>query len=183
MTDQIVLPIPKRQWTELTQADADRITFQVLSGSLYLRGTEGTAAPVAAEGGRLYRALGGETDVWLGALFPAIDARRVWAMALTQPTFVCVSAVDTGRFRAGETGQTHPAGKAFGILPDDSADLPVIPRALYLATPGSLAVEMAGAPQGEVVIFAGLAAGIPHPIRPRRILATGTTATGLIGLY
>lgn len=83
-------------------------------------------------------------------------------------------------FKGQGTGLTSPAVNAAAVTPNDSADLAVTPRALYLGASGNLAVVMQG---GQTVTFIALAAGVPHPLRARRVLATGTTATGIIAVW
>lgn len=75
-------------------------------------------------------------------------------------------------------GQQDPVFDAFVITPSDGADLAQVTRGLYLAVGGSLKVTMAG---GATVTFSGLTPGI-WPFEVVRVHATGTTATGLIGL-
>jgi hypothetical protein len=72
-----------------------------------------------------------------------------------------------------------PASKAFAITPNDSTDLTTTARAIYVGTTGNLAVTLSG--DSSSVTFTNVAAGY-HPLRAKRVLATGTTASGLIGL-
>jgi hypothetical protein len=37
--------------------------------------------------------------------------------------------------------------------------------------------------QNASILLVGLAAGVFHPVRAVRVLATGTTATSLVGVY
>jgi len=67
----------------------------------------------------------------------------------------------------------------FEIVPDDGADLSHNIRAINLATDGSVRIDAVGG--GTVTLF--LAAGIWHPCRAKRVYATGTTVTGLVGGY
>lgn len=53
-------------------------------------------------------------------------------------------------------------------------------KGIYVGASGDLRVEMAG---GGVVTFVDLAAGVVHPLQVIRVYATGTTATGIVGLY
>lgn len=78
-------------------------------------------------------------------------------------------------------GAESPAVHAFAITKHDSNDLAFVTRGIYVGGSGDLSVTMAG---GETPItFVGLAAGVIHPIRASRVLSTGTTATGIIGVY
>ncbi|WP_209426783.1 hypothetical protein [Pararhodobacter sp. SW119] len=82
-------------------------------------------------------------------------------------------------FRRHETSLTAPAERAEAIVPSDSAELPRATRAIYVGGAGDLRVRMIS---GEAVTFAGMQAGMSYPLRLRQVLATGTTATGLVGL-
>lgn len=66
----------------------------------------------------------------------------------------------------------------FAITPSDSVDIAERHRAIYVGVAGNVQV-VNGA--GIVVTFAA-AAGAVLPIQARRINATSTTATGLVGL-
>ncbi|WP_108815697.1 spike base protein, RCAP_Rcc01079 family [Loktanella sp. Alg231-35] len=67
---------------------------------------------------------------------------------------------------------TSPAVAQYLIAPDDGADLPVRPRALYVNTAGT-AVLVDN--DGEAISYE-VAAGAVLSIRPVRVMATGTTA-------
>lgn len=69
---------------------------------------------------------------------------------------------------------------AHAIVPDDAADLPHVTRALYVGGGGDVAVRMMG---GGEAVFRNLQAGSLIPIRATRILAAGTTAGDLVGLW
>lgn len=71
-----------------------------------------------------------------------------------------------------------PADYGFAITPSDSEDLAIATRSVYAAGGGVIKWHnMGGAEQHTTV-----ADGERVPIKARRILATGTTATGLEGL-
>lgn len=76
--------------------------------------------------------------------------------------------------------QIVPASKAVAITPNDNTDLPITVRAVYVGGVGNLAVILKD--DTTAVIFAGVPIGTLLPILVRRVLATGTTATSLIGL-
>lgn len=67
----------------------------------------------------------------------------------------------------------------FAITPDDSNDLTRIPKGLWVGGAGDVTLRGVN---GSNVTFAGVQAGSILPVRPSRILSTGTTATGIIGL-
>lgn len=82
-------------------------------------------------------------------------------------------------FGVYQTGLDAPASKAAAITPNDSADLAFATRAIYVGGAGNLAVQMQ---LDGAVTFVAVPAGSILPIRVARVLATGTTATNLIGL-
>lgn len=83
-------------------------------------------------------------------------------------------------FSSHSSGLESPGEHAFAVTPNDSADLAYVTRGVYVGGTGTLKVTMLG---GEDVTFTGLAAGVIHPIRAKRIWSTGTSATGVIGIY
>lgn len=72
-----------------------------------------------------------------------------------------------------------PAAFAFSVSPSDSIDLPNTSRALNVATTGTVRVTTVG---GDIVTIT-MAAGVPFPVRCRRVWSTGTSATGIVALY
>lgn len=84
-------------------------------------------------------------------------------------------------FRGREPGLTAPSSSAFEITPDDGSDLQNVTRGLYVGSSGDVRVLMLG--DDTPVTFTGLAGGVTHAKRIRRVYATGTTATGLIGEF
>ena len=71
-----------------------------------------------------------------------------------------------------------PATRIAEVVPSDTADLPFVTRAISVEQAGHLRVVTSAGDTGRFF----LAAGVPFPIRAIRILATGTTATGIVGL-
>lgn len=82
-------------------------------------------------------------------------------------------------FSSHQTGLTSPAVHAFAITPDDD-DLEFVTRGLYVGTGGTLVCTFLG---GEELTITGIGDGAVYPFRLTNIDSTGTTATGLIGLY
>jgi len=82
-------------------------------------------------------------------------------------------------FASHETSLMSPAQDATAITPSDSLALPRATRGLYVGGAGDLRVQMIS---GEVVTFTGVLAGAYYPLRVAQVMATGTTATALIGL-
>ena len=67
---------------------------------------------------------------------------------------------------------------AEAITPSDSADLAVPVSALHISVAGALKVTTAS---GEVVTFAAVPVGV-FPLAVKKVFATGTAATGIVGL-
>lgn len=81
-------------------------------------------------------------------------------------------------FETDYVNLTSPAVSQYAVLPSDTDDLPVRPRAIYVNTSGTAVLKDRS---GEVVSYE-LGAGAILSFRPVRILATGTTAQ-LIAWY
>jgi len=69
---------------------------------------------------------------------------------------------------------------AFEIIPDDETDLPHETIAIYVGFDGDLKVDLIS---GETITMYNLASGAWHPIQAKRVYATGTTATYILGAY
>ena len=76
-------------------------------------------------------------------------------------------------------GLGEPATCWFEITPHDDENLPILPRAIYVGVAGDVVMRDK---RGVTCIFKTMAVG-EHPMRPKRILSTGTSATNIIGLY
>ena len=88
-----------------------------------------------------------------------------------------MSAFD--RFKNYASSPESPVSHAFAVTPDDASDMTHVTRALYVGGAGDLQAMMA---DGTAVTFVAMSAGW-HPVRVRRVLATGTTATSIVGCY
>ncbi len=68
----------------------------------------------------------------------------------------------------------------FLVTPSDTDELEYVTRAIRITGSGTLKVVNAA---GRTLTFpdGALAAGIAHSIRVRKVFATGTTATGIMG--
>ena len=81
--------------------------------------------------------------------------------------------------------QSDPAEMFEAITPSDSTSFSLSAvaakktRGIYVGGAGTVVAVLEG---GTAVTFAGCAAGTVLPIKPVRINATGTTATGLVRL-
>lgn len=71
------------------------------------------------------------------------------------------------------------ADDAVAVIPNDSTDLATATRGIYVGGAGDLAVRMLS---GNNVTLSGVPGGSLLPLSVIRILATGTTASGIVGL-
>ena len=76
-------------------------------------------------------------------------------------------------------GLGAPAQNGFAVVPNDGSDLAMTTRALWVGASGDLAVILAG---DTVAVTLKGAYGL-LPLRVKRVLATGTTAASIVGLY
>jgi len=77
---------------------------------------------------------------------------------------------------------TSSSRRAFAITKSDTTDFltdGVVPKALYIGAGGNVAVTML---DDVSVTFVAVGSGMILPIRPRKVLSTGTTAASIIGL-
>ena len=72
-----------------------------------------------------------------------------------------------------------PAAHGFAISPNDAVDVTEVTRALYVGTGGVLSLTLQS---GAELVMSGVAAGTLLPLRVRRVKATGTSASDLVGL-
>jgi hypothetical protein len=86
----------------------------------------------------------------------------------------------TDTFKTFARSLTSPPENGAEIAPDDLAPLPHVTRALYVGGAGDVALRLMG---GGEVVFRGLQAGSLIPLRADLVRRTGTTATGLVGLW
>lgn len=86
----------------------------------------------------------------------------------------------TDSFKTFARSLTSPPEHAQEIAPSDLEPLRYVTRALYVGGGGDVALRMLG---GEEAVFRGLQAGSMIPIRVDMVKTSGTTATGLIGLW
>ena len=83
------------------------------------------------------------------------------------------------RFQNSSPSLSGPAAHGFAVTPNDSTTLGETTRALYVGSAGAIAVLMAS---GASISFANVPAGTILPIRVNKVMATGTSATNMIGL-
>ena len=75
--------------------------------------------------------------------------------------------------------RTYSAKSWAAVTPSDSAFLEPTPVALYAGGAGDIVAQGANAVNTTFAVTAGAVL----PIQPRQVLSTGTTATGIVGLY
>ena len=84
------------------------------------------------------------------------------------------------QFQYTPTTLNSPSDTAFAITANDATDLAYSTRGLYVGVKGDVKVDLA---KSGTITFKNLAAGVFHPIRAKKVYATGTTATDIIGVY
>ena len=82
-------------------------------------------------------------------------------------------------FSTWSVGADGPATHVFTITPHDTNELDYVTRAIRANTAG--VIRLASLRTGANV-DCNFAAGETRPIRTKRVLATGTTATGIEGM-
>lgn len=81
-------------------------------------------------------------------------------------------------FAGYTTGLDAPYSNALEVLPNDTVDLPILPRGVWCNVGGDIRMTLCN---GETVTFSSRSEDPQGwPFRPVRIHATGTTATGII---
>lgn len=84
-------------------------------------------------------------------------------------------------FERGSNSLTSPSRKPEPITTHDTNPLADIPKAIYVGTGGT--VILRGVDSAADTTFLNVANGTLLLVRPSHIRATGTTASGFIGLY
>ena len=74
---------------------------------------------------------------------------------------------------------SDPASGVFVITPSDTENFVKTTRSIFVGGGGNLSVLAA---DGSTAVLAGVPAGSVLPIAVRRVNASGTSATGLVGL-
>lgn len=81
-------------------------------------------------------------------------------------------------FRDRASGLESPAVRLASVTPDDEADLDFPTRAIAVGTEGFVGLTTISGDTGRIYAVPGA----PFPVRARRILATGTSATDIVAL-
>ncbi len=84
-------------------------------------------------------------------------------------------------FKTHARSLTSPPEDAASITPGDAgSELSHVTRALYVGVAGDLALLMQG---GATVVLRGVPSGSFLPLRVRPVLASGTSADGIVGFW
>lgn len=82
------------------------------------------------------------------------------------------------------SGVSDPGRRATPIVTSDAVDLADVPKGIYVGTGGDIAMIGVDAPAGAAgVVWKNVPSGALIPFRPRRILATGTTAADMLAVH
>ena len=82
-------------------------------------------------------------------------------------------------FESHQAGLTSPISGGFDVAPNDGLDLVRVTRALMVTGAGDVTVVLR---DGDTLTLPALTPGVIYPFRIRRVLSTGTTASGVKGL-
>lgn len=83
------------------------------------------------------------------------------------------------RYTISQNSLLSPSFDFVEVTPNDTVELDTIPKAIFVSVGGDLVVQ--GVTSDAPVTFT-VAGGTLLPIRPKLVLADGTTATGIIAL-
>lgn len=83
-------------------------------------------------------------------------------------------------YKGWRPGLTGPIRGGFDITPDNGNDLSIVTRAIMVTAAGDVAVVFR---DGTSITLPALQPGVQYAVRLSRVLVTGTTATGIKGLY
>lgn len=75
---------------------------------------------------------------------------------------------------------TSPAIDGTMVAPSDTTPLSHVTRAIYVGGGGDVQAELVS---GSQISFAAVPGGVMLPMRVTKILATGTTASGIVALW
>lgn len=81
-------------------------------------------------------------------------------------------------FRNQAPGLESPAVRLASVTPNDEADLAFATRAIAVGIEGHVRLTTVAGDTGQILVVPGA----PFPIRARRILATGTSASDIVAL-
>ena len=81
-------------------------------------------------------------------------------------------------FESYSSGLESPPSYAIPVVPSDTVDHVQTTRAINVASAGTVQVTTVGGNLAQVYV----AAGVAFPLRVTRVWATGTDASGIVGL-
>ncbi len=84
--------------------------------------------------------------------------------------------MDRNQYRPSSIDSPASTGEA--IAPNDAANLPSSSSYIHIEGAGTLHFEFVSGNEHTMTLAAGW-----HPLRIRKVFATGTTATGITGLW
>lgn len=86
----------------------------------------------------------------------------------------------TDIFSSTREGTQGPATAAAAITPSDTGEMAYVSRAVYVGATGNVRLVMKN---GATVTLQNVPAGALLPVRVRKVMATGTTASGLVAFW
>lgn len=87
----------------------------------------------------------------------------------------------TGRFPNAYDSVIEPSRRCRAITPSDTVALTEVPKAFYVGTGGD--VTLIASDDTDPVTFMNVPDGGLVDVRPKKIMATGTTASNIVGLF
>jgi hypothetical protein len=84
------------------------------------------------------------------------------------------------KFKSMYKNLPDPVDSAFSVTPSDTDNLPLATRGISVNGAGTVTVDLVG-DGSSIAVYIG--AGIILPIRAKKVYATGTDATGIVGWY
>lgn len=85
-----------------------------------------------------------------------------------------------GLYFSHATTPDSSSGYPYLVTPSDTGTLPFLTRSFTVAVSGTVAIL---SEHGETLILPAMPNGFEWPIHAQQILATGTTATGIVALF
>ncbi len=89
-------------------------------------------------------------------------------------------AVPNGPFKDNRPGLNSPPKDGAAITPTDGLELNPTPRAIWVGNGGTIVVTTL---DGDTLTFTNVPSGQYFVFMPKTVQATGTTASGLVGVW
>lgn len=86
----------------------------------------------------------------------------------------------TDKYMNMPAGLTGPLENGFSVTPHDTNALTAVTREIYVGTSGDIALTLKS---GDEITLTNVPGGSRLPYRATIIKSTGTTASGIVGLY